>query len=180
MRSVTPPSRDTQRPTNTLHHIAMAADLERHLQELIDTKKIPNAILYASDATGGFSYHSIFGSSSPVPGSPPLTEDVYLWAASSTKLYVSIAVMKLVEEGRLSLDDTVDALLPELAALKILTNKQPPWEYKDPENKITYRQLLAHTSGLTCKHHSCPVAVSPSVMFWNVPERMNLGPAAGD
>ncbi|KKY39582.1 putative beta-lactamase family protein [Diaporthe ampelina] len=131
----------------------MAADLERHLQELVDTGKIPNAILYACDATGDFSYHSVFGSSSPVPGSPPLTEDVYLWAASSTKLYVSIAVMKLVEEGRLDLDGTVDALLPELASLKILTNKQAPWEYKEPENKITYRQLLTHTSGLTYFFH---------------------------
>lgn len=143
----------------------MAADLERRLQELVDTKKIPNAILYASDATGDFSYHSVFGSSSPVPGSPPLTDDVYLWAASSTKIYVSVAVMKLVEEGRLNLDDTVDALLPELAALKILTNKQPPWEYKDPESKITYRQLLSHTSGLTCKHLSCPFTVPPLSCF---------------
>lgn len=140
----------------------MAADLERRLQELVDTRKIPNAILYACDATGDFSYHSVFGSSSPVPGSPPLTEDVYLWAASSTKLYISIAIMKLVEEGRLSLDDTVDALLPELAGLKILTNTQPPWEYKDPETKITYRQLLAHTSGLTYFFHH------PHMIAWKM------------
>lgn len=140
----------------------MAADLERRLQELVDTRKIPNAILYACDATGDFSYHSVFGSSSPVPGSPPLTEDVYLWAASSTKLYVSIAVMKLVEEGRLNLDETVDALLPELAGLKILTNTQPPWEYKDPESKITYRQLLAHTSGLTYFFHH------PHMIAWKM------------
>lgn len=158
----------------------MAADLERHLQELVDTKKIPNAILYASDATGDFSYHSVFGSSSPVPGSPPLTEDVYLWAASSTKIYVSIAVMKLVEEGRLNLDDTVDALLPELAALKILTNKQPPWEYKHPETKITYRQLLSHTSGLTCKQHSRPFTVPRLSYSGTFQKCITLGPVAGD
>lgn len=131
----------------------MAADLEGHLQELVDTKQIPNASLYACDATGKLLYHSIFGLSAPTPGSAPFTKDVWIWAASSTKLYVSIAVMKLVEEGRLDLDDTVDAILPELAALKILTNKQPPWEYKEPENKITYRQLLLHTSGLTYFFH---------------------------
>lgn len=140
----------------------MAADLERRLQELVDTKKIPNAILYACDAKGDFSYHNVFGFSSPVPGSPALTEDIYLWAASSTKLYVTIAVMKLVEEGRLSLDDTVDAVLPELAKLKILTNKQPPWEYKDPETKITYRSLLAHTSGLTYFFHH------PHMIVWKM------------
>ncbi|KAK2602950.1 hypothetical protein N8I77_009444 [Diaporthe amygdali] len=140
----------------------MAADLERHLQELVDTKQIPNASLYACDATGDFSYHSIFGSSAPSPGSPPFTKDVYIWAASSTKLFVSIAVMKLVEEDRLNLDDTVDAILPELAALKIIVNKQPPWEYKDPENKITYRQLLMHTSGLTYVFHH------PHLIAWRM------------
>ncbi|KAI3394239.1 hypothetical protein diail_2980 [Diaporthe ilicicola] len=140
----------------------MAANLERHLQELVDTKQIPNASLYACDATGEFSYHSIFGSSAPSPGSAPFTKDVWIWAASSTKLFVSIAVMKLVEEGRLGLDDTVDSILPELAALKILTNKQPPWVYKDPENKITYRQLLLHTSGLSYVFHH------PHLMAWKI------------
>ncbi|KUI62196.1 Acyltransferase LovD [Cytospora mali] len=131
----------------------MAANLEKRLQELVDTRQIPNASLYACDATGNFSYDSIFGSSGPCPDSPPFTTDFHLWAASSTKLLVSIALMKLVEEGHLALDDTVDALLPELAALKILASTKPPWEYKTPQNKITYRQLLSHTSGLTYYFH---------------------------
>lgn len=132
----------------------MASNLERRLQELVDTRQIPNASLYASDATGSFAYHSIFGTTSPTPGSDPLTEDVHLWAASSTKLLVSIALMRLVEEGHLALDDTVDALLPELDALRVLTTTSgPPWEYRDPAGKMTYRMLLSHTSGLTYYFH---------------------------
>lgn len=131
----------------------MAAKLEKRLQELVDAKRIPNASLYACDATGTFSYHSIFGSSSPAPGSPPLTADFHLWAASATKLLVSIALMRLVDEGRLALDDPVDAVLPELAALEVLTSTGPPWEYKAPEGSITYRRLLSHTSGLTYHFH---------------------------
>ncbi|ROW08308.1 hypothetical protein VMCG_03035 [Cytospora schulzeri] len=154
----------------------MATNLEKHLQALVDTKRIPNASLYACDATGAFSYQSIFGSSAPSPDSPPLTTDHHLWAASSTKLFVSIALMRLVEEGHLGLDDTVDALLPELAALKILTNTEPPWEYKTPEHRITYRQLLSHTSGLTYYFHH------PHLIAWrqqhpvtqeDVPHRFN-------
>lgn len=87
----------------------MAANLEKRHQELVDTRQIPNASLYACDATGTFLYHSIFGSSAPSPGSPPFTTDLHIWAASSTKLLVSIALMRLVDEGRLALDDPVDA-----------------------------------------------------------------------
>jgi D-alanyl-D-alanine carboxypeptidase len=52
---------------------------------------------------------------------------------SVTKTYVSAAVLQLVEEGRLSLTDSVRQYLPGEAAV-------PP--------DITIRQLLSHTSGL--------------------------------
>lgn len=126
----------------------MAAKLETTLQGLVDTKQIPNANLYASDASGQFQYHSIFGFSSPEPNAPALTEDVYMSTASCTKLLTSIAVMQLVEGGRLSLDDDVDAVLPELGNLQIITKVNPVMEFQTPKNKITYRQLLTHTSGL--------------------------------
>jgi D-alanyl-D-alanine carboxypeptidase len=52
--------------------------------------------------------------------------------ASVTKTFTAVVVMQLIEEGKLSLDDTVDAWLPE----------QPNGD------KITVRMLLSHTSGL--------------------------------
>jgi CubicO group peptidase (beta-lactamase class C family) len=52
--------------------------------------------------------------------------------ASVTKTFTAVVVMQLVEEGKLSLDDTVDAWFPE----------QPDGD------RITVRMLLSHTSGL--------------------------------
>ena len=52
---------------------------------------------------------------------------------SITKTFTAVVVMQLVEEGKLSLDDTVDTWFPE----------QPDGD------KITVRMLLSHTSGLT-------------------------------
>ncbi|ROV89221.1 hypothetical protein VMCG_09902 [Cytospora schulzeri] len=155
----------------------MAAKFEATLKELVDTRQIPNVILYASNATGDFQYHNIFGSSSPEANAPALTENVYLFTASCTKLLTSIAVMKLVEEGRLYLDDTVDALLPELAKLEMITKAEFIMEYQTPKNKITYRQLLMHTSGLGYDF------VHPYLAAWRkeqpsegetVPQRFNL------
>jgi D-alanyl-D-alanine carboxypeptidase len=51
---------------------------------------------------------------------------------SITKTFTAVVVMQLVEEGKLSLDDTVDTWFPE----------QPDGD------KITVRMLLSHTSGL--------------------------------
>ncbi len=52
---------------------------------------------------------------------------------SVTKQFTSAAIMQFVEKGRLSLDDTLGALLPNMPAA---------WR------KVTLRQLLNHTSGI--------------------------------
>lgn len=55
--------------------------------------------------------------------------------ASQGKMFTSIAIAQLVEQGKLSLDDTVGELLPG-----------QPWT--EQARGITIRQLLSHTSGL--------------------------------
>jgi CubicO group peptidase (beta-lactamase class C family) len=63
----------------------------------------------------------------------PATSQTPFRLASITKTFTAIATLQLVQEGRLSLDDTVGALLP---------TAPPPWR------GITVRQLLNHTSGI--------------------------------
>ncbi|HEX2209343.1 MAG TPA: serine hydrolase domain-containing protein [Longimicrobium sp.] len=55
--------------------------------------------------------------------------------ASQGKMFTSIAIAQLVEQGRLSLDDTVGELLPG-----------QPWT--EQARAVTIRQLLSHTGGL--------------------------------
>ncbi|MFE4612432.1 serine hydrolase domain-containing protein [Streptomyces niveus] len=57
--------------------------------------------------------------------------------ASATKTYVSAVVLQLVGEGRLSLDDTVEDVLPGVVSGN-----------GNDGSRITVRQLLNHTSGL--------------------------------
>ncbi len=66
-------------------------------------------------------------------GKIPNTPATLFEIASATKQFTSAAVMRLVQDGKLSLDDTIDRHLPEV-----------------PENcrKITVRHLLQHTSGI--------------------------------
>src|SRR5690606_18196072 len=69
----------------------------------------------------------------------PVTEDTIFRLASMTKALTCATALALVEEGRLSLDDTVANWLP------YFTPRLP--DGREPE--ITIRQLMTHTSGLS-------------------------------
>jgi CubicO group peptidase (beta-lactamase class C family) len=75
-----------------------------------------------------------FGCLDPSDPARRLTPDALFLVASLTKPVVAMAALKLVEEGRLSLNDKVHEFLPAFDA----ANKRP----------ITIRHLLTHTSGL--------------------------------
>ena len=55
---------------------------------------------------------------------------------SMNKMFTSVTIMQLVEQGKLSLDDTLDKFLDE------------SWLPKETTSKITIHNLLSHTSGL--------------------------------
>ncbi|WP_264173776.1 serine hydrolase domain-containing protein [Pseudomonas chlororaphis] len=69
----------------------------------------------------------------------PMTGDTILRLASITKSMVSAVAMRLVEQGKLSLDDTVSQWLPDFRP-RLADGTQP---------SITLKQLLTHTAGLS-------------------------------
>ena len=69
--------------------------------------------------------------------------------ASMTKAVTSVAVMILVEEGHIALDDPASKFVPALAGLDVLEVSEDGSARKVPaENDFTVHQLLTHTSGL--------------------------------
>ena len=80
----------------------------------------------------------------------PLTRDTIFRIYSMTKPITSIAVMQLVEQGKIDLDIPVSEYLPELKDLKVLeTNVAGATVEVLPKRPMTTRDLLRHTSGLT-------------------------------
>lgn len=79
-------------------------------------------------------------------GKEPMTLDTVFWIASCTKLLATMACMKLVEDGKLELDNAqqVYKLCPELEKVKVL---QDDGTLVDRKNDITLRMLLSHTAG---------------------------------
>lgn len=70
----------------------------------------------------------------------PVQPDALFRIASVSKTLTSAAIMKLVEEGRLTLDDRVAPLIAHLPPAPGAT-VDPRWE------RITIRQLLTHSGG---------------------------------
>ena len=80
-------------------------------------------------------YHQAFGDRAVLPAREPMTEDTIFDLASLTKVVATTtSVMKLVEQGRIRLNDPVAPFIPEFG------------QYG--KARITIRQLLTHTSGL--------------------------------
>jgi CubicO group peptidase (beta-lactamase class C family) len=69
----------------------------------------------------------------------PFGTDTVCWLASVTKPVTTAAIMKLVEEGKLRLDDPVEKYLPEFRTQQ---------DKEGRHHAITIRQLLTHTAGL--------------------------------
>lgn len=80
---------------------------------------------------GGLLWHEGVGAADlGDPDTPPGPDHQFL-VASNTKTFTAVLIMQLRDEGRLSLDDTIDTFVPEVT--------QPG---------LTIRQCLAHVSGM--------------------------------
>lgn len=71
--------------------------------------------------------------------------DTVCWIASNTKGIAAAAVLTLVDEGLIGLDDPVSKYLPEFADLKV---KEKDGKIRPAKTVMTIRHCLSHTSGL--------------------------------
>ena len=80
----------------------------------------------------------------------PLRFDHIFRAFSNTKLVTSCAIMLLVEEGKLRLDDPIEAYIPQLGNRRVLKAGATKIGDTEPARRsITVRDLLSHQAGLS-------------------------------
>ena len=70
-----------------------------------------------------------------------MEKDALFWIASMTKSVNATAVMTLVDDGKLALDEPASKWLPELADVTVEGGAKP-------NKPITLRMLLSHTAGI--------------------------------
>jgi len=127
----------TARPTEPAEYSESGSHLETKIQELLDFYDIPGAGA-ALISAGGVVWTGYFGYADLSEGRA-VTADTLFRAESITKSLTAWAVMNLAEKEKLDLDTP---------ALEYLSSWQLP-ETEYSAEKMTIRQLLSHSSGLT-------------------------------
>ena len=85
----------------------------------------------------------------PAQGPVPMSRDSLFRIYSMTKPVVSVAVMMLVEQGKLLLSDPVAKHLPEFAQQQVMTSVDGTSTLAPVQRAATVQDLLRHTAGLT-------------------------------
>ncbi|MGW3742764.1 serine hydrolase domain-containing protein [Streptomyces sp. NPDC005146] len=123
----------------------MATDLHDILDAHVSKGTVPGAVGLV--ARGDRTEVQAAGSAD-VEGTVPMARDSIFRIASMTKPIVAAAVMMLVEEGRIALDEPVGRWLPELASPKVLRTPSGPLDDVVPANRpITVFDLLTFRAG---------------------------------
>ncbi|KAG9195851.1 hypothetical protein G6011_00972 [Alternaria panax] len=139
------------------------ADFETAIQDAVAVQEIPGCALAATSRDESFTYNKAFGRTSmDISRAKPFDLDTMMWVASCTKLMTSICAMQLVESGKITLDEPVYRVVPELENFKVLTgftDEGAPIEEKH-KAPITLRNLLTHSSGLVYEAMGHPLATA--------------------
>jgi CubicO group peptidase (beta-lactamase class C family) len=123
------------------------AGFEKALEAAVASGRIAGAVAAVADRDG-VTYTRQAGVRQA--GEPAaMTQDTIFWLASMTKAIVSVAALREVEAGRLSLDGDLSGLLPEFADLKVLEGfgEDGAPRLRPARRAPTLRDLLTHTSG---------------------------------
>jgi CubicO group peptidase (beta-lactamase class C family) len=88
----------------------------------------------------------------------PMCDDAIMRIQSMTKAITAVAALRLVEAGRIGLDQSVEAWLPELADRRVLSSATGPLGDTVPAQRpITLRHLLTMGSGYGMEFGDTPL-----------------------
>lgn len=121
--------------------------VSRLLDDLVSASVLPGANVLLLKGGAEIHYHQ--AGLQDVASSTPLTRDTLFRVYSMTKPVTAAAVMILVDEGALSLDQDVAGLLPELSALRVYAGEDGDLVRTVLAGPMTVKDLLTHTAGFS-------------------------------
>src|SRR5262245_31417629 len=123
------------------------AQIDQILREKTEAKEIPGVVAVAARGNETI-YQGAFGKRD-LSKDDAMTLDSVFWIASMTKAVTTAGAMQLVEQGKLSLEEPIGRVLPDLESPKVLegfdANGEP--KLRPAKTPITLRHLMTHTAG---------------------------------
>jgi CubicO group peptidase (beta-lactamase class C family) len=148
--------------------VARLTRIDSALQRAVDRAEIAGAVaLVLRD--GQTVYERAFGWADK-EANRRMTTDAIFRIASQTKALTSVALMSLVEEGKISLNDPVSRFIPDFAHTTVAVRADTGRALVPARRPITIHDLLTHTAGIS---YGTDSLVAPLY------EAAGLGPAAG-
>jgi len=145
------------------------ARIDSLLQQYTDQNKIPGAVaLVLRD--GKPIYQRAFGWSDKEAGRR-MTNDTIFRIASQTKAITSTAILALVEEGKIGINEPVGHFIPTFSKTTVAVKDVSEIRTVPAKRPITIHDLLTHTAGIS-------YGTDPHVASLYEPK--GLGPAAGN
>jgi CubicO group peptidase (beta-lactamase class C family) len=118
------------------------------LQPYVDRHELAGAVALVVSKDSFLSLESV--GYSDVSAKKSMPTDAIFWIASISKPITAAAVMMLVDEGKIRLDDPVQKYLPEFSPrIMAVTDDRAAVRTQKPQHTITVRNLLSHTSGMS-------------------------------
>ena len=170
---VTTPLRLTAQGTDTVSARAALLPerltrIDRVLHQYVDENRLAGAVaLVLRD--GKPVYERAVGWSDKEAGRQ-MTPDTIFRIASQTKAITSVAILALMEEGKIGLNDPVSPFIPTFAETKVAVRTDSGVNIVPAKRAITIRDLLTHTAG---------ISYGTSAEVASLYEAKGLGPAAG-
>jgi len=127
--------------------------IDASLRAAVAAQQVPGVVAMAA-TENGILYEGAFGSrrlGSGTANEPAMTRDTVFRIASMVKLITSVAAMRLVEQGKLSLEGPLPEIDPAIADPQVLDRfdaKGLPL-LRPPKRPLALHHLLTHTSGFT-------------------------------
>jgi len=117
------------------------------LQPFVDSNSLAGAVALVADKDKVLALEAV--GFADIKGKKPMKTDAIFWIASMTKPITATALMILVDEGKVKLDDPIEKYLPEFKDLWVAVEQDKEHVLlKKPKSSVTIRQVLSHTSGM--------------------------------
>jgi len=131
----------------------VASDLEGFLERHVGAGTVPGAV-----ALRGGADPELVAAGVASIGGDPMRADAIMRIQSMTKVITAVAALRLVEAGRIGLDQSLEGWLPELADRRVLTSPAAPLDDTVPADRpITLRHLLTMGSGYGMEFGETPL-----------------------
>ncbi len=117
------------------------------LRPYIESHSVAGVVTLVADRDGVIAADAL--GYADVADKTPMKADAVFWIASQSKPITSAALMILVDEKKVALDDPISKYLPEFREMWVLAEKDSDHQLlKRPARAVTVRDILRHTSGM--------------------------------